>query len=84
MLTTHLRADDFGHIGSVNHGQPLHDQSLHLLLAAGIGVADVRRNGMVDAADLLPVGDLSGIDLPYLVRCQVLDGILGVFLDYHS
>ena len=77
----HLWADNFIHIGlfgPVNHVEAIHDQRLHLLLAAGIRIPDIRGNGMVNTSDFLPIGYLSGIDLPHLVCSQVLDGILGI------
>ena len=71
-----MRTDDFWHIGSVNHVQPIHDQRLHLLLASGVRITDIWSDGMVNTANLLPVGYLSCIYLTHLVSSQVLDRIL--------
>ena len=54
------------HIVSVNHGQSIHHQCFHLLLAPGIRIPDVWGDGMVNTANLLPVGNLAGINLPNL------------------
>jgi len=78
----HLGADDFGHPGAVDHGEAVHDQGFHLFLAAGVGVADVGGDGMVDTADLLPVGDFARVDLSDLVGGQVPDGVFRIDDEY--